>query len=323
MTFTRFSSLIMVALLWTSLNALAQTALTDEQRTNVLKQLDELEKSILQQRETSLSPIINQLRASASSDTAALNFMKECDELVNVKWKEGDSQDKKQVEQREAKLKRQTESDSEETEKNGDDVLALRITLEYLALSLEAYDSKDFSEMVPKLTAYHQSLLSAGEKLHGRAGVAVMQSLTAGGPQRADNKRERIDLNIVIKAFQLSRYLDLEDWSYIPGDIVGQYMKTIIKQAKSKDKLFTLWDAALNTEASFRKARLFPGEFTAWHSSEYPLLRWQRAIHLKENGADPVQGMAEMLKVIKEYPKHADAQQWVAQLRQMVQAAAP
>lgn len=53
--------------------------------------------------------------------------------------------------------------------------MALRMSLEYLALSLEANDAKDLSVMVPKVQAFHQAMISYGKKLHGQAGEMLMR----------------------------------------------------------------------------------------------------------------------------------------------------
>ena len=49
-----------------------RATLTADQATNVLKQLAELERTILQQRGTNLGSVIQKLRTAASSDAAAI-----------------------------------------------------------------------------------------------------------------------------------------------------------------------------------------------------------------------------------------------------------
>jgi hypothetical protein len=124
----------------------------------------------------------------------------------------------------------------------------------------------------------------------------------------------------VIDAYQLDQYLRRTDWPTVPGGIVEMYDKVIIQLArdKKKDDMATLWDSALNNEATFRRLRLAEGEFTVWETSAYPNLRWQRAMDLAQNGPNPVTGMAEMLKVIKDNPTHPNSPEWVKQLRDMV-----
>jgi hypothetical protein len=307
--------------------------LTVDQQANVLKQLEDLERSILAQRGTNIGAAIAKIRSAASSDAAAMSFLADCDQLVNVEWKEGDRDAKKAAEDREERSKRQqANANAEDVEKNGDTATGLRLALEYLALSLEARDVKNLGDMAPKLLAFHQSLISAGPKLRGRTGDLLMRGVGGGGggggaPRRGarfgGNGGGAVDLGVVMVAYQLDAYLDRRDWPNTPGDIISHYEQVIIKGAKSKDQVPGLWDAALQTEATFRKERMFEGEFKIWQATDYPELRWRRAVSLVSTGPSAVTGMAEMLKVIKEFPNHASSPGWVKQLRLMVKPDAP
>ena len=286
------------------------SGLSPAQIANVLKQLDELEKGILSQRNSSLSGIISKLRTAASSDAAAINFVAACEKLVNVERKDGDRKDAKKIDQKKEEEKRQPRGP--DADKEGDYGLALRLCLEYMALSLEARDVKDLATMIPKITAYHQTLIAQGKKIKGKAGDMLMQSVTGGG--------RRGEMRVVMEAFQLEKYLNREGWSRVPGDIVAMYDKVIIENARKnkKEDMASLWDTALNNDATFRRLRMTDGDFSVWEASSYPDLRWQRATDLANAGPNPVAGMADMLKVIKDYPSHANSPDWVKQLRDMV-----
>lgn len=293
--------------------------LTPAQADNVLKQLADLEKTIMQQRGTNLGSIIQKLRTAASSDAAAINFIEDCDKLVNVERKDGDRDDAKKIQQKAEQAKR-GETKKEE-EKDGDLPAALRLCLEYLALSLEAADAKDLASMTSKIQSFHQALISHGKKLHGRAGEMLMRPLGGGGGVRRGGD---ISIGVVIEAYQLDRYLHREGWPLEPGNIVRMYEKVILKPSleKHKEDIGTLWDTAITTEASYRKARTTESEFTIWQQQEVPALRWQRANDLFTDGPNPVAGMAEMLKVIKDNPTHPQSPAWVASLRGIVNQAA-
>jgi hypothetical protein len=305
--------------------------LSPEQKANVLKQLDALEKTIMAQRGTSLGAAIARIRSAASSDAAAMNFLAECDQLVNVEWKDGDRDAKKAAEDREERAKRaQTNADADDVEKQGDTATGVRLALEYLALSLEARDVKNIADMGAKLQGFHQSLISAGPKLHGRTGDMLSRGLAGGGgggggARRAGarfggNGNQVADVGLVIAAYQLDQYLDRKDWAPVPADIVGQYENVFIKPAKDKSKIGALWDTAINTEASYRKARMFEGEFKIWQATEYPELRWRRATSVMNLGGDEKAGLAELFKTLNEFPSHGSAPQWLAELRGLIEA---
>jgi len=302
----------------TAVSPETKPVLTPEQAANVLKQLADLEKSILQQRGSNLGGVIQKLRTAASSDAAAVSFIEDCDKLVNVERKDGDREEAKRIEQRAEQAKR-NETKKEE-DKDGDHVTGLRLCLEYLALTLEANDAKDLCLMVPKVQAFHQTLLSHGKKLKGRTGDMLMRPIAAGGGGRRGGQGGGLDIGVVIDAYQLDRYIRREGWPLEPGNIIRMYQQVILKSSleKHKDDIGSLWDTGITTEASYRKERLAEGEFTVWQQNEYPALKWQRATDLVQSGPNPVTGMAEMLKVIKDHPGHPSSPEWVKQLRSLV-----
>ncbi len=294
-------------------------ALTPAQVANVLKQLEELEKGILSQRGNTLGAIIAKLHSAAASDAAAINFLTECEKLVNVERKDGDRKDAKQIDKKKEAEKR--EPRGAEADKDGDFGTSLRLCLEYLALTLEVRDLKDISTAITKITAYHQKMISAGKKIKGKAGDMLMQAVGTGGGGGGNRRGGgAVEMRAVVEAYQLDQFLRRQDWPLVPGDIVEMYNKVIIENARKnkKEDMAALWDTALNTEATLRKLRLPDGEFTVWEQSSYPNLRWQRAMDLVSSGPNPVSGMADMLKVIKDYPNHPNSPDWVKQLRTMV-----
>lgn len=121
-----------------------------------------------------------------------------------------------------------------------------------------------------------------------------------------------MDVRVVIDAYQLDRYLRREGWPMEPGNIIRMYQQVILKPSlkKHKDDIATV-DSAINAEASFRKERLPEGEFAIWQQNEYPALRWMRAVDLAASGSNPVNGMAEMLKVIKDHPGDPCITEWI------------
>ena len=298
--------------------------LTPEQVNNVLKQLADLEKNILQQRNASLSGIIQKLRSAAGSNAAAINFIEECDALVNVERKDGDKKDELRIKQKAEQAKRG--ETKQEEDKEGDHATGLRLCLEYIALSLEAHEAKDLSTMAPKIAAFHQTLMDQGKKLKGRTGDMLMQPIGrqggggGGGGRRGGGGGAQPEVGVVIEAYQLSPYLRTEGWPLEPGNIIGMYDKVLLKSVREKKpgELAASWDSAINTEAGFRKERMAEGDFTVWQQQEYPNLRWMRAHDLLANSGNQVMGLAEMLKVIKDFPNHPGSPGWVTELRSLV-----
>lgn len=286
--------------------------LTDAQVANVLGQLKELENQIQQMRGSNLSSILTKLRSGLASDQAAMGLYLECFNLVNSERKDVDKSDaRKRQEAMEKNMERRAKGGNGGAAEEGDAGFAVRLGLQYLILTLEAHEAspEDFKKMVPKLQEYVQAVVAAAPQLKGRAQNYLSSALN--GP--------------VVEAFNLQRYLTVKNWSTRPADIGNIYTLTLLPLAEENDKesLPALWDARINAEGTFRKELLFPAEFEIWTQNELPALRWQRATYLYAKGPSAINAMADMLKLIKENPGHADAPKWVKELRQMVNASAP
>lgn len=294
--------------------ASAPAKLTEAQVSNVLSQLQELEKSILAQRNSNLSSILAKLNDAISSDQAAVKFYTDCDVLVNSERKEGT---KAEARQRAEQIERAMDRSKAKgggggggaNNDEGETGLALRLGLRYLILTLEAHEAKedDFKKMAPKLQAYIQDLVASAPKLKGRAMNNLIRVGGNGSP--------------VVEAFQLDRFLNTQHWSRSPVDFGSIYEQTlfyIAEEENAKDSLPALYDGRINSEAAFRKEQMPAPEYALWLQNEFPALRWARAMYLYKKGSSPIQAMGDMLKVIKEFPGHADAPRWVAELRSVV-----
>lgn len=322
MKFPRTLPFLLIAASTPALQAQTETPaaapkLTDAQVTNVLTQLQELEKTILNQRASNLGGILAKLTAAVASDQAAVKFYTDCDVLVNSERKEAS---KTEARQRQEMMERSMDRSKAKgggnggaaTDDDGDLGTALRLGLRYLMLTLEAHEAKeeDFKKMGPKLSSYIQDLTAAAPKLKGRA-FGMLNRVCGGGSP-------------VVEAFQLDRYLGAKNWSRSPADIGGMFQQTLffLAEKDAKDSLPGLWDTRINYEAAFRKEQLPGPEYDLWVQNGLPALRWQRAAYLYEKGPSPVAAMADMLKVIKEHPAHADAPSWVDALRKSVNESA-
>ncbi len=287
--------------------------LTEAQVNSVLEQLKTLETQILNQRGSNLSSILAKLNAAISSDQAAIKFYTDCDVLVNSERKDASKTEARQrAEQIERNMERKAKAGAGADDLEGDNGIALRLGLRYLILTLEAHEAKedDFKKMIPKLQSYIQDLVASAPKLKGRAFGMIGRACGANSP--------------IVEAYQLDRYLVREHWSRDPVNIGGMYQSTLFHFAESdaKDSLPTLWDSRINNEAAFRKEQMTEAEYILWLQNELPAMRWERASYLYEKGPSVINAMADMLKIIKDFPAHADAPKWVSDLRTKVNESA-
>jgi hypothetical protein len=280
-------------------------ALTPEQIATITKQLTELEGQIDKMRNDTLSSVLQKLRAASGSDAAAMALYLECEKLVSVERKELDRDEAKRLAER---IERSGERRNGEDKDEGDAALAIRLQLQYLILTLEAHEAKDRAPLIPKLQAYIQDVLANATKLKGRAFGQLAGDL--GG-----------DRNPIVSAFQIQRYLQTENWTTRPADIAGMWTQTILPWylENKPSELATLWDNRLTAQATFLKATMPEAEYALWLQNEFPALRWDRAEYLVLKGPTPINGLADMLKLIKEFPGHPDAPKWLKGMRAYVE----
>lgn len=301
----------------------AEITLSPEQIDMLTKQLAELEGQISKLRGDNLGQILQKLRAAAASNSSALAFYIECEKLVNISRKDLDRDQTKRLEER---IDRGNDRRAVNEKLDGDPSLAARLQLQYLILCLEAHEAQDRAALIPRLQAYIQDLVSSADKLKGRAYAQLAGDMAGGatGAQPAGGGAARFPVNPVVSAYQLQRYLKAENWTNDAADVRGMWSRTLLPWYKDNKpaELTAQWDQCVNSIAALRKAVLSEAEYALWLQNDLPALRWERAEYLAQNGTTPVNALADMLKLIKEFPGHADAPKWLAGLRAYLGSAA-
>jgi hypothetical protein len=280
----------------------ASSVLSAEQMANLLRQLAELENTIAQMRSTSLSTVLDKLRAVVGSESAALSFFVDCEKKVMI--------DRRDVSRDDAKRMAERIERANDRKQEGDIAVATKLNLQYLILTLEAAeagDTPDHSKMVPKLRAFAQEAVAAADKLKGPAFGRF--ALDVSGPRHP-----------VVAAYQIQRYVKAKDWPTSPADFSGMWSQVFLPASleHNVEELPAVWDQRISAELALRKGAMSATEFEQWLANEAPVLRWERAEYLYANGIDKVAALADMFKLIRDTPQHADAPKWLAQLRRHI-----
>lgn len=287
--------------------AAAQT-LTPDQLTNVLNQISQLEDQIAAMRDGRLTAALQKIRAGMASPRDALNLFMECDKIVNAERKE---LDKTEARRRQEMMERRGKN--ENPEDDGQFSLAVQLGLKYLALTLEANETKaeDKAAMIPKLQAYIQELVSNAPGLRGRS----LQYLAGAVSDR----------NPIVDALRLGAFIKPKDWSTQAMNIGDMYKSTLLPTAEKykPDLLPSLWTERISAESALRKETMPAPEYELWLQDNLPTLRWERASYLVEKGPSKINALADMLTLIKEFPGHAEAPKWLSELRSALNGVAP
>jgi len=183
---------------------------------------------------------------------------------------------------------------------------ALRLHLVYLVLTLENAGGLKPKDLLPSLVSYTSELLVAKSYV---------------GNQELLDK----DLNesIFVKWYGISGMLagGTEGWVMAPGSFDEIYQKTIlpILREKKDPAAVEYWNEKMQREysSSVNSGRTFDAE--RYSNITKPGLLWSRAMEYCLIGQKS-QGFTEMLAIIKSYPTHPSASQWISQFEGLLSA---
>lgn len=311
------------------IQALAQSAptplLTEDQVSNILKQLDQLEGQITQNKSESLSAALSACRIGMSGDKEALDLFLNCTKLENF--------DKRNLKQTDFQDWRDRNMDRL---KEPEFLAALRLQLEYLALTIQAQSADTPEKMAPHVTSLMafmpkvQSTVQSSMRYKASGQVEEKSQAKGGNAPRPrpggqssilSRLQENVTGNVIAKAYRLDEYLKKGDWAYSPGDFNAMYDKVIVPyylNAKP-DQVPAQLDSKINAELAMKRATLSEAEFLVFQKEQYPQLLWQKATFLWGKKIQPVQSLADMLRILRENPNHPSAGNWLSALKSAVE----
>jgi hypothetical protein len=117
----------------------------------------------------------------------------------------------------------------------------------------------------------------------------------------------------------LGGYLEIEGWVQRPSDFDGIYDNIVQPELRSElsQRVFDYWDAKLRTEADRATRTKLNYEVDKFNTLRRPELLWGRAMEFAYLGQKN-RAATEMFNVIKTYPTHPDAAQWIEDLQKFI-----
>jgi len=303
--------------------------LTAEQTASIMKQLDALDSVIGKNRGDILGGALARCtKALAGGEAGVLALYLECYKLehfdrVNLKVTDYQDWAKRNMDRH----------------KDPEFLVALRLQLEYLALSIQAQDAKekDMPALVASLQAYIPKVVAAiqGATKHTVAG-AVKDNTKGSGNKNprgqnfdSDNFQQMLRQSVknseFAKAFLLGDFLRSEDWTYDPFDLKGIYEQVILPYyvEKRPADLPAQWDNRIKSELAIKAAVMSESEYSLYYKERYPGMLWRKAEYLVQHNVNTILAMADMLRLIRENPTNAEAGDWAKRLRELVNSAQP
>jgi|GEM_PF-831563 len=313
-----------------------QERLTDDETASLLIELKSLEESIRDDTRSSRGTALSSLRSAAASDKAAYAYFLNCKEQVEFTRNGLSSNDFRPVKERLDNRYKEQKYLME----------ALRFQAEYLILSIRVSEAEkpesvhsDLKTFLAKVVRYASTLeggIGADDVGGGRpidpSGLTQKEKreIAEGGKRRgggpANEMREFLRVlnqavtdTVFAKAHGLDKSLKVENWSMSPSDFTGIFDNTLLSYARAKDpdKLAATWDDRIKYTSYLKKASLDPARYNEYIRVEYPQMSFEKARDIFSYKSEK-QGIAAMLKLIRDNPKHPASINWVEELRNTV-----
>lgn len=314
----------------------AGPTLTDEQTANIMKQLEALETQISKSRGDVLGGALAKFKAASASTKDALDLYLDCYRLEHF-------------ERRDLKATEfQTWKDSREVQLKDEEFLTgLQLQLEYLVITLQAQsieETKDMGPVIVALQAFMPKAVAAIQETIKHTASGAIEAKNQGGKgggkgggggrppgggggggSLSATLRQDVKSSEFSQAYLLTDYLTRKDWCYTPMNIAEIYDATIIPYylEVKPEEVSAQWDARNNGELALRKFSMSESEYAVYFKERQPELAWRKAAYMLQNKLNPILAMADMLKIVRENPTHAQAGTWLKQLRQAVNSAQP
>lgn len=320
-----------------AINTAPAVELTPTQLAHILKELEKVESQIGQGRGTVFSNALTKFRAALGSDSGPLALYLDCYKLEHYERK-----DLKQTDFTEWRDR------NEDRLKNGDFGKALSLQLEYLVLSIQAQDVSDIRKAGPLVAAVQTYLGKmvtevANATRHTASGAVEVKENTKGGGGQGGRRgpgggagntdasplpttlRQSVKSSEFARAYMLEDYLDAKNWEYTPLNIGGIYNQLIFPycRAVKPEELGNQWDTRINAELALRKAVMSDTEYGIYYKEEQPRMQWNKDLDLLNSNVNPVNALADMLKIIQANPNHPDASSWLEGFKAIVKKSNP
>lgn len=290
-----------------------------------LKQLREQNESAIKGRRASA---YQQVAGAASSPDRAVAFWKEAVKAVQFEGAEKEG----------SQIRDWREGDGEAL----NDRLcanAVRLHLNWLALNLQHAAGAETKLLLPKILEHVNSVqgdIQLAEHLADTLDKAKERDSKSPGARKniqEDGVVKRVHDQIMkmsVSSSPVARWLQLGDslgskkkgsggWEQVAGNVDGIYNSVILPEYRaSKDlRLLEYWDMVLKREAERAADRKLDVEQRDWTNVKRPSLLWARAQDVLLVGQKN-RAITEMFNLVKTYPQHPDAANWIGQIEALI-----
>lgn len=293
--------------------------LNAEQTANILKQLDQLDGVIIKNRDTTLNGALARCLKAESSQNDTLNLYLACYRIEHFD-----------------KLNLTTRDFTDWVKNNGDKLkdpeflYGLWLQLEYLVIAIKAQDAENLAPLINSLQNFIQKEVLAVQNASANSPGGLLKDKPKGGTTKISNKsntgqlvarlRENVRQSEFSKTLLLKNFLKREDWEYEPLALGSIYEKIIFPYylEKKPADLPAQWDTRIKAELAMKQALSSEADYLIFFKEHQPEMIWKKSKYLLDHNIAPIPSLGTMLQIVRDNPTHANAPEWVKELRQAV-----
>tara|TARA_R110002096_G_scaffold373589_1_gene567072 strand:- start:4830 stop:5768 length:939 start_codon:yes stop_codon:yes gene_type:complete len=269
--------------------------LTEAQLEKILAELTSIEAVVEGKRVSTRASALDMFRSASGSDKAAYEFYMTCVKEL-------------QFDRREARFSefRDWRDKNEARLKEDSMVAAMRLQLQYLVLTLRAAEGVDRELIVPELEKFVAGIVANVEDLEGNGMKAL---------------RSAVNRTVFAEAYELNQSLQVEDWSYSPGNIGSVYDQSVFPfyREQNPEGLSAAWDRRIGLEKRMLELTQADNKLALenFQTERLPRMYWAKAVDLYRS-ASQQQGALSMIQILRANPDHPDATRWLEAFRNLL-----
>ena len=215
---------------------------------------------------------------------------------------------------------------------------AARLYFQYLALTLQRSSGTPVKDLIPALVNYTKELQAdqgamenlddsikrEKEKNDGKHGAQPRKSNDAEVKKMHDNILNKgLGGSLPVQWLKLGEWVNVDKWEGTPSNLDGIYEKTILPEWRTlKDqRVLEYWDMKIKREGDSAAKSKLEFEHDKFLTQKMPVLLWRKAVDMGVLGFKN-RAATEMFNLIRKYPQHPDAGEWMTRLEEMLMPAA-
>ena len=215
---------------------------------------------------------------------------------------------------------------------------AARLYFQWLALTLQRSSGTTVKDLLPSILNYTKELMNDQAMMENLDDTITREKERAAGKRGNQRKSNDADVkkmhdsilhrplggSIVVQWLKLGEWVNVEKWEGTPSNLDGIYEKTILPEMRVQrdQRVLEYWDMKIKREGDNAAKSKLEFEHDKFLTQKMPVLLWHKAADMAVLGMKN-RAATEMFNLIRKYPSHPDAAEWMGRLEEMLLPAAP